>query len=576
MLGVVPVFVNAGAALLPAIVAGIASLLGLLLRPRELLRLCWQRPYVPVAVLAVGVGGYFGISHLLAAGEAATGDAPARGAAEARRQSADGGDWSAVALELIRRQERDWQRAWLAERDRRMELERRLAALERKLGAGGDETPSRDHTVSHDVPGAPDEPPATRPILFRHDAGRSGYAGGGSPRKLRPLWEYSEDFTMYLTSPLVAGGRVYGATCVLDPPGNFGAVFALDAATGEELWYTDRYTNHETGREREFNAFFSSPALSADGKHLVIGQGLHFDADCELLCFDAETGEVRWAVPTPLHIEGTPAIEGDLVVAGAGAIEGPDGKAKGDPGFVLAVRLSDGKQLWTYPVNDPESSPVLRDGVAYVGSGINGSAVYALRTETDEQLAAQGLERLLWKTPTPYPAVGPVTLAGDLVLIGCGNSNFVFVSPDPKGAVLALDAATGELRWKVELPHTVLGPIAVVDGKAIAGVLSGELVALDLRASGKALWRRTLPDGGMLKAGPAYTGSHVYAVTHDGYLYVLDAAEGEIVERHYINTPGKPGEMGLSISSPTVAGGRVYVGSETGGLRCLVGEEVRP
>lgn len=37
---VVPVFVNTGAALLPAVLAGLASAAGLLFKPREMLRLC--------------------------------------------------------------------------------------------------------------------------------------------------------------------------------------------------------------------------------------------------------------------------------------------------------------------------------------------------------------------------------------------------------------------------------------------------------------------------------------------------------------------------------------------------------
>ena len=37
------------------------------------------------------------------------------------------------------------------------------------------------------------------------------------------------------------------------------------------------------------------------------------------------------------------------------------------------------------------------------------------------------------------------------------------------------------------------------------------------------------------------------------------------------NHESKPGELGLTFSSPLVSGGRVFVGSETGGLRCYVG-----
>ncbi|MFW5693185.1 MAG: PQQ-binding-like beta-propeller repeat protein, partial [Thermoguttaceae bacterium] len=417
--------------------------------------------------------------------------------------------------------------------------------------------------------------PPSEASIYRGGPSRCGYGGGGSPLKLKPFWDYNEDFTMYLASPLVVGDAVYGATCVLDPPGNYGAVFCLDATAGEERWYTDVFIDPGSGEERELKAFFSSPAVSADGKYLVIGQGLHHDEDCELICLDAQSGAVRWVVPTPLHIESSPAIEGEVVVAGAGAVEGDDLKPKGDPGYVFAVRLSDGEPLWKYPVNDPESSPVIRDGVAYIGSGLNGNAVVALRTAADEELAENGLDRLVWKTDTPYPAVGAVTLADDLVLIGCGNANYVFMSPDPKGAVLAFDRETGAVRWRTDVSNSVLGAIAVCDGKAVCAVLGGEIVAIDVKDGGKVLWRTLVRERSLLKAGPALTGTHVYALTHDGYLCVLDAADGSVLEEHYINSPSKPGEMGLSTSSPFVAGGKVFVGSETGGLRCFVGKEVR-
>jgi len=46
----------------------------------------------------------------------------------------------------------------------------------------------------------------------------------------------------------------------------------------------------------------------------------------------------------------------------------------------------------------------------------------------------------------------------------------------------------------------------------------------------------------------------------------LNAERGEVIESVYVN--GEPGEMGMSIGSPMIVAGRVYVGSETGGLRC--------
>jgi outer membrane protein assembly factor BamB len=284
-----------------------------------------------------------------------------------------------------------------------------------------------------------------------------------------------------------------------------------------------------------------------------------------------------WNVPTPLHVEGSPAIDGDVAVAGAGAIEvGPDHQARGDPGYVLAVRLSDGKQLWKYPVNDPESSPAIRDGVAYIGSGLNGSHLVALRIESDEDLRTSGRDRLVWKVPTPYPATGTVTLADDLVLLGCGNGDYVVTAADPKGAVVAFDRATGAVRWQEDVADAVLGPIAVRDGVAVCPIRNGEVVALDLRkpsGGSRLLWRQRVSGRAAVLAGCAFTGTHVYAVSNDGYLAVLDARDGKVLERHYLNAKDRPGEMGLTLSSPFVVNGRVYVGSETGGLRCFAWTE---
>ena len=195
----------------------------------------------------------------------------------------------------------------------------------------------------------------------------------------------------------------------------------------------------------------------------------------------------------------------------------------------------------------------------------------ALRTESDAQLEEEGLDRLIWKTPTPHPATGAITLTENLVLIGCGNSNYIFIAENPEGFVLALDRKTGKLLWQVPVPDAVLGAIAVRGNTAICPVRNGEVVAIDLSRSGEIIWRQQVSGSSPVLAGPAFTDELVYAVSQDGYLVVLDASDGSQIERHYVNAPGNPGELGLSVSSPFVVGGRVYVGSETGGLRCFAG-----
>jgi len=137
--------------------------------------------------------------------------------------------------------------------------------------------------------------------------------------------------------------------------------------------------------------------------------------------------------------------------------------------------------------------------------------------------------------------------------------------------VMALDKKTGKVRWTQTMGDGVLGSIAVLDRTAIVPVRSGQVVAIDLDAkdaASRVTWKTVARKGSRVLAGPAFTGARVYLVTHDGYLVVLDAKTGKALEAKYVN--GEPGEMGMSISSPLVDRGRVYVGSETGGLRCYI------
>lgn len=548
-LGVVPVFVNAGAALLPAILGALASIVSLLFRPRDLWQAARARPRTSLGIL-IGSASLILIAAGLWHGNAG----------EARRppvRDAESGSWAqGSSLGRV-----DWAasaRQWLQDE--------RVAALAAPADAS-----------------ATDAAPAETALILGGGPLRNGYAGGGSPLGLTGMWEFprpgtpaAEDLgpAMFLGSPTVRGDAVFVGSCLVDVVGNFGTLFCLDAATGQPRWSTSTYRT-AAGDETQFKGFFSTPALSADGRYLVVGQGLHFDEHCELLCVLAKTGQVHWRLPTPLHIEGSPAIEGDLAVAGAGAIErGPDHEVQGHPGLVVAVKISTGEKLWEYQVNDPESSPVIDRGMAYIGSGIHGNAVYALRTESSAELAAQGLERLAWRTPTPLPATGDVTLSDELALVGVGNSDYVFTASDPAGAVLALDRITGQIRWQLALPDSVLGRIAVVGNRAIVPVRNGEVLALDLSPSAgdkRVVWRQRISGERAILAGPAFTGTHVYAVSQDGSLAVLDAQDGRILERVSLNAPGRPGDQGLSVSSPTIAGGRLYVGSETGGLRCFAG-----
>lgn len=542
---VVPIVVNAGAALLPAAMAVIASFVAILFKPKELIRVCTAKPWIPLLLLVVvgGIGGIIWLWPAPAAPETA-GRSRGGGAGAAVVSPTGGGgvqvDWTRIALARIN-----------------------AGPVIIKQSQGSDAAaPGAGSGAAADGSG--------QPFVFRGGLERLGAINPSIEGPLQKTWHYyptwidddgieQEDTeAMILSSAAYHSGRVFGASCMLDPPYSYGSIFCLDAATGEQIWSVGKLNGED------MIGYFSSPAITADGRYLLIGQGLHPDTNCNLICIDTQTGEVHWSIQVELHIESSPVIDGDMVYVGCGAIEDVATKKPiSHPGFVLAARISDGQEQWRFDVADPESSPIVEDGVLYIGSGFNGQAVVALKTDPD------ATDRLLWQTSTPYPITGATTLMGDTVVVGGGNGDFVFRDPNPAGVVLALDKKTGEIRWQTDMPDAVLGAVAA-GPSLICPVASGEVVALD-PSSGERVWATKVSGHMPVLAACAVTDDSVYAVSQDGYLAQLKLEGGDLVEKHYINSVNNPGAQGLSISSPLVVGNSLFVGSETGGLSCYQG-----
>ena len=541
-LGVVPIFVNAGAALAPAIVAGFATFFSLLFKPKALFKFCKEKPWVPLTLAVIGalIGAL--IYFWPAPGKPTAGAARGRDTSVANT-GASGGvyvDWTAVAL----------------------------ARIEAKAKGGLVVEAPAAEAVDSSASVALEEA-----FIFRGNSLRQGAIGAAPSGELKELWSYYPSWVdldgtvekvesaLMLSTPAVFGDRIFAGSCELDPPDSYGIFFCVDATTGETVWSVDQIDGEE------LYGFFSSPAVTADGRYVIVGQGLHPDTNCKLICFDAQDGTVMWTVETELHIESSPAIEDGVVYVGAGAIEDPVSKQPiSHPGYVFSVRIEDGEVLWEHDVNDPESSPIVQDGVVYIGSGFNGKAVVALRAAAD----LGGEPRELWRTETPYPITGAVTLMDGKVYVGGGNGDFVFRDPNPAGVIMCLDAATGEIQWSTEMPDAVLGAVAAGD-VLVAPVAAGEVTALN-PADGSKVWSTAISGKSPVLAGASVADGRVYAVSSDGYMGILSLEDGALIDRIYINEKTRPGEQGLSISSPMISNGRLYVGSETGGLRCYVGE----
>jgi len=177
----------------------------------------------------------------------------------------------------------------------------------------------------------------------------------GNVSKLGFAWDYDLHSTRGIeATPLVIDGVMYTT-------GNFGRVYALDAATGRGLWSYDPQVDGQWGRYACCDAV--NRGVVAFGGRLYVGA-----LDGWLHAIDARTGKRIWKVDTligrsehrPYTITGQPLLAGDLVIIGNGG-----GEFAGARGYISAFDSKTGALRWRFftvprdPAQGPQDQPHL-------------------------------------------------------------------------------------------------------------------------------------------------------------------------------------------------------------------------
>jgi len=277
--------------------------------------------------------------------------------------------------------------------------------------------------------------------------------------------------------------------------------------------------------------------------------------------FDAATGKLLWATNSGGL---SPAISKDTAY-----IDTQNG--------LCAYAAANGTNLWCAENNylpDAPSGAALADGIVYFGSALG--SVFAIDASTGAQL---------WSAPisTHNAASSPAVANGVVYINGDGlfafdaktgaqlwSSSIVNGTSSPAvvggvvycsgGVLAAFDAKTGTVLWS----ETPGGPVSILgDSPAVAknivyvgatvpgqhGSFSGMLYALNAK-TGKTMWSASVASG--ITSSPAVANGVVYVGSDDGTLYAFNAKTGA----ELVAVAGVAGQ-----SSPTVANGMVY--SET-------------
>lgn len=360
-----------------------------------------------------------------------------------------------------------------------------------------------------DAPRVPDAPdrrlgslPDGRPWPgYGRDASRAASTDATGPAAdPAHVWTFENDGNGVLGTA-VAHGRVYAS-------GSGGAaLYALDPVSETLDW--------------QYGAFDSASAPAAGPESVVVG------AESGLHCVDAATGERRWRVDGLSFDTRPPAVAGDAVYASGYHYEDDPSD---DRVAVVAVDLSTGERRWRVEV--VPSSFCVADGQVLLGEPVR-----ALD-------AASGAE--LWR-PGDHEALGQGVAVRDGRLYA------------PSGrTVAAFDAADGTVLWTFAGEREAFRAPAVADGTVYLTSIPTEhgrssVVALDA-ATGDRRWRADL--GACQGAAPAVGSDLVYVPTGHGTVEAFRRDDGAVAWVYRGTRDATSYERAAVVDGAVFAGGR--------------------
>ena len=285
-------------------------------------------------------------------------------------------------------------------------------------------------------------------------------------RRLRPAWIFQTDVKESMeTSPIVVNGVMYVTT-------SFSQVYALNAQTGEQLWYYKQplgpITTYCCGPNNRGVAVYEDKVYLAT-------------LDAKLVALDAKTGNKLWQTDIADPELGYSETMAPTVVKGKVLI-GTNGGEYGIRGFVKAYDAKDGKLLWTFDTI-PENS---------VGVWAEKDA-----TGRDMKRNIQAEKDQLAKAGDPYKTLGGGVWQNPAVDLATNRIYFVVGNPSPDldgslrpgdnlytDSLVAVDLETGKYVchfqyiahdvWDLDaVSPPILVDVKDKDGKTVPGVIHG-------------------------------------------------------------------------------------------------------
>ena len=333
------------------------------------------------------------------------------------------------------------------------------------------------------------------------------------------------------TTPSFAGGKIFG----MSYRGEDEVVWALDAATGKELWSTRIAQAARVDRGQGSRA---TPTVDGDVLYTLGVAG-------DLVCLELATGKERWHRNLEKDFGGrrpnwgyseSPLIDEDKVACTPG----------GGKGAVVALDKRTGELVW--------QSKDYRDGSAYASlmvATIGGVRQFVQMTGESVAGVAAADGRLLWRFPRVgrTAAVPTPVVQGDLVYATSGyGAGCHLVRVNASGS----DFSAEQVYANNTMTNHHGGVVLV--GENLYGFSDGKGWVCQNLKTGEMVWNERSKLG---KGSVTYADGHLYARSEGGTVALLEASPSGYVETGRFEQPDRSSFNAWP--HPVIVGGRLYL-----------------
>lgn len=310
--------------------------------------------------------------------------------------------------------------------------------------------------------------------------------------------------------------------------GDDGLFTAFNGSTGKIMWQFQTY-----------NEFGSSCVFSPDHMHIYFASENH-----RVYCLDASTGDTIWSVSTSGGIVSTPQLSLNRSALLVGNLAGQ----------FYAISRKSGRIVWDkrLATNEIWSSGTVGmvDGLEVLFVGVLERGIFALRVSDGSAVWHRDVPGGVWGAPTLSPDKGHVFFGGQdgtmyCVTTSSGDTVWSWhtagkLSPSPclhgsslygasdRGALFALDAATGVKLWKIRTGTEIISSPKLAPGGILAiGGVDGSVRGYQA-STGKRLWSFSTDHEVWATAALSKSGLAVIGGV-DEHMYALNASNGNLV-----------------------------------------------